>query len=139
MRFTEIVGVCGLIVALGGGFYSFGILRGEVNALNPQTIREAQEEALRAIDARLEAFNTSPAMESFEWRDSEEPVQMIAVNAGICYLTLVTGFFHNMNEDVAKVFILGNYWYLGGSTSQYGTGAEATCWRFPKLAVTGLP
>ena len=62
---------------------------------------------------------------------------MIAVNEGICYLTMITGFFHNRNEDVAKVFVLGDYWYLGGSTSEYETGAEATCWRFPTLAVSG--
>ena len=59
---------------------------------------------------------------------------MLPVEDGICYLTLVTGFFHNRNEDVAKVYILGEHWYLGGGTSKYETGAEATCWRFPAPA-----
>ena len=139
MKVTEIIGVCGLLVAVLTGVHSVGVLAGRIDTLEPGKIREAQEEALRVIDARLAAFEISPDTVTFEWRNSQEPVQMIAVNDGICYLTLITGFFENMGEDVAKVFVLGDYWYLGGSTSRYGTGAEARCWRFPEALVTDSP
>ena len=133
MKRAEIINVCVLLLAVLGAVYAFGVLNGRINTLQPEKITEAQEKALRAIDARLGAFKILPATETFSWRESQEPVQMIAVSEGICYLTLITGFFHNEDEDVAKVFVLGDHWYLGGSTSKHATKAEATCWRFPEV------
>ena len=132
MKVTDIIGICGLLVAILTGAYSVGVLKGRIDALEPEKIGDAREDALRVIDARLAAFEMSRDTVAFEWSNGQQPVEMIAVNDGICYLTLITGFFENMGEDVAKIFILGDYWHLGGSTSRFGTGAEARCWRFPK-------
>ena len=135
MTRTEMGGVFGLVVAVATGIYAFGVLRGQVDALNPGSIREAQEKALAAIDAKLESPEFSSDTATFRWRsdrDDGQPVRMIPVTEGICYLTMVDGSFQDLEGDVARVYVLGGYWYLGGETASYGTGAGAMCWRFPE-------
>ena len=135
MARTDIISLCSLVLAVLGGVYSVGVLKGRVDQLNPKYIENAKSQALQEMEAKLASFEFSPATEPFEWKAPNSPKQMIAIDDGICYLTLISGFFHDSGEngDVAKVFVLGEYWYLGGSTSDYATWAQATCWRFPTV------
>jgi hypothetical protein len=44
----------------------------------------------------------------------------------VCYLTRVSGRFRNYNETV-DIYLVGNNWYLGGSSNSAGVGAFAHC------------
>lgn len=68
---------------------------------------------------------------TYEWTDADPPKKMIQISEGICYLTMITGQFKDLNVDVAEVYEEDGHWYLGGSTGDHATGAGATCRRLP--------
>lgn len=67
----------------------------------------------------------------YTWRSGEDEVEMLRIDDGICYLTMVTGYFHDMYADEVWVRPKGERWFLGGRSKNHGNAAEAMCWRFP--------
>ncbi len=140
MTRTEIIGACGLVLVALGGAFAFGELRGEIKGLGPDRIRAAQEEALVAINDSVKSFQSSlqftPATKTWTWNQyrNSEPVSLIPIDHGICYLVHVEGQFEGAGESVA-VSQRDGHWYLDGASGRDGKDIEATaaCWRFPKL------
>lgn len=145
MTWKEWVGLVSLVVIVAGGAVGFGELRGELDALDSDKIDNARDEAVAAINERLESVvSANPEFKTWKWDSDMGPVELIPVRDGICYLTGVAGFFRDRDRsdcppenlcsesgDQARVFEQGDYWFLGGSSSEYPTVAWATCWRFP--------
>lgn len=125
------------VVGISGGAWAFGALRGEVTALKPDRIREAQEQAEQAIGDMVSAFASGvrfvPAESGLTWRQGQDARKLIPVAEGICYLTAVSGEFEG-HREVVRIVERGDYWYLEGDSNQDNVRAEAACWRFPKIS-----
>lgn len=139
MTRNEIIGLCGLVLVAVGGAFAAGELNGRINGLGPDRIRLAQDEALRAIDAKLEAFQITAAVSEDGWvwhedRHRRQSIELIRVDEGICYLVSFAGRFEGHGESVSVVEI-GNTWHLRGTSGADGkdVSARAACWRFPLL------
>lgn len=96
----------------------------------------------KVIDESFEpaSFESATATTPYHWtwNQGDDPVQMIPVSEGICYLVQVQGAFEGAWESVKVVATRGN-WYLEGVPVPSGhpvrpehrIKATALCWRFP--------
>ena len=140
MTRNETIGLCGLILVAVGGAFTAGELNGRIDGLGPDRIRDAQDEALTAIDVAVTAFQSNvqfvSATETWTWNQYQdsEPVPLIRVSEGICYLVHVEGQFEGQGESVTILQRDGR-WYLTGTSGRDGKDIEATaaCWPFPRL------
>lgn len=67
-----------------------------------------------------------PSGPEYSWSQGQTAVPMGSANGRVCFLTRVTGRFEGGGE-VARTFISGGSWYLGGNSLQSGVGASARC------------
>lgn len=139
MTRNEIIGLSGLILVAVGGAFTAGELSGRIDGLGPDRIRDAQDKALRAIDARLAAMEITPATSEHTWvwdqdKHPRDSIELISVTDGICYLVAIEGRFEGEGESVSIVKT-GNSWHLRGASGAHGKDikARAACWRFPVL------
>lgn len=70
-----------------------------------------------------------PKYEIHAWEQGNSQKQLIRVDEGICFLTMVTGKFEGGGERV-RVYRSKDHWYLDGSSKQSGVAAEAQCLKF---------
>lgn len=142
MKRTDLINMAGIAIAIIAGVLYIGELKGRVDelksrvdALNPDAINEAVENAI----SRLEALTRNPTLDEREfhiWADKNKSPEkeMIGQDEGFCYLTKVTGDFEGGGEDV-RIVIKGGSWYLVvKSGQQNGIGASARCWKWPLRA-----
>lgn len=99
-------------------------LKDQVHKLDPVKIREAEESAA----ARLRGLATSPTLvdQTYEWEKGHDPVQMVKVSDGFCYLTKLTGNLNGRDEAV-WITIIGDYWHLGGMSKREFAAGRARC------------
>lgn len=117
-----------LIVAIAGGVWYLGQLDGRVNALQPEKIRKAEEEAVR----RINQLSQPPILDHkvYKWKQGKPEVEMLGETEGYCYLVYVTGKFEGGGEAVS-IYVKGKSWYLGGRSHQIDVEAHARCWKWP--------
>ena len=136
MNRTEIISLCGLALVALGAVFTVGVLHGRVSTLtetlNPEAVLRARNEAIDAIKEARDARQFIAATESWTWHQGADPVQLIRVDEGICYLVRVAGWFRGGGEAVSIV-PRGDYWFLEGQSGQSGVQAVARCWKFPSL------
>ena len=127
-----LVSVAGLLVA---GAVAFGRLDGKIEGLDPNAIREARDEAVAAITARLEQQQFPPVGTEWDWEHPGAPVKMIPVETGLCFLVHVSGGYAGFGEVVEIVDVEGD-WVLRGREGRDGKDvrAKARCWEFPNPA-----
>ena len=65
-------------------------------------------------------------MFNFQWSQGQGHVYMGSYDERFCFLTRVSGNFEGSGESVHVYYSSGN-WYLGGTSSQSGVSASATC------------
>ena len=69
----------------------------------------------------------------FKWVVGNDPIKLIRVRDGFCFLSAVGGSFAGGGEHV-RVYVEGGWWYLDGNCLQPLVWAEATCVEFDRLA-----
>ena len=142
---TAWVGALGVIV--GGAVYigslstRMEILEQRAHAAAPLAlVAEATQEAVRAVRETGEQFLSfdDPQIEEFGWSHCGDPVRMIRVDEGLCFITRFAGRF-NGNGEWVQIRQQGDYWYLHGNSHADAPGSrlyiEAKCWRFPGVPV----
>jgi hypothetical protein len=72
--------------------------------------------------------------EVFEWKQGQKPVKMIAADRGVCYLSMLTGWFGSANERVWIEKRDDGFYWLNGKTGEkeelYEIGAQAIALKF---------
>lgn len=128
-----------VVVAVGSGAAYMGHLNGRIDALDPNAIRTARDQAIKDIRSEVgEVANEwrAPAlvysMTVQDGANYNEPLGLGA-DEGICYLSSVRGNFRGDGERVWVAQEDGQ-WRLRGTSRSQGVHVEAHCWRFPWVA-----
>ncbi|NJN47769.1 MAG: hypothetical protein HC808_16285 [Candidatus Competibacteraceae bacterium] len=76
---------------------------------------------------RVHKVNDPPGVVRYEWyQNNPAPVQMMNVNDGFCFLSLMGGKFKGSGEGV-WIYRDGDYWFLTGKSQQIDVAARARC------------
>lgn len=122
-----------LVAAVVGGAVYLGELNGRINALNPEAIREARDQAIEEIRQQLPLDGNRFHRFELEVPDTDGTVtvseRLIPVESGICYLVDIRG---NLQGAGDRLWIEpdNEYWVLRGHTWQENVEVHAGCWSF---------
>lgn len=122
----SIIGV--VAVAILGGVAYVSELKGRVDGLDVDVIKEAEKKAVSRINSmtgRPELIN-----KDFSWNQGVGERKMIRTDEGFCYLTHIQGKFEG-HEEAVWINVRGDYWYLSGKSRQRDVAAKARCWKWP--------
>ena len=123
------------IAAIAAAAVYLGYLNGRIDALDPDAIRQAQTEAIAAIEVQQQALSGSNfqlfPVEPLTGTAKEFPrsQRLIPIEDGICYLVSLHG---GLNGDRERVWIHpeDGYWTMSGYAPVQFVEAQAGCWKF---------